>query len=602
MVCPQCGAILTAPSPSTAASTSSENAADAVPTASKARLWWQRLLPLSLALLFFIVALVAAGYAGVYVGERDREEQRQATLEAHYQAGIVALNEGRFERAVSEFAYVLQLEPQNALAQQGLAEAQARLVVLPTPTSEAEQSLAEQLFEQAQAAYEDEEWSAVANTLTQLRRLDIYYRREAVEDLLFQSLYNAGQELLASENIEQGISYLDQAIALRPYEVASEVYAERNLAARYLDALGYWGVDWNDAVRAFEELYETTPYYRDVSTRLYRAYLEYGNFHFEQGEMCPAEQVYARAIRRFGDPQGTLEERHTEAAQVCLVATPAPVDGADPVLTPRPIPGFTVGRLAYPVYNSNAGTYDLFALYTDGRIIRVSSNADQPWWEWGTGRLVYRDKINGGVRMVLPEEGVPLQLLAPGGQGWPTLSPDSQRMAYSAPAEDGTWYIYIANTNGSGEPQRLARGWAPAWGRSGWLAYTGCEADGDTCGIYIDNPDDDQPPRRLTGSTEDTAVTWSPAGNMMAYMGRAAGNWDIFLLSPEGWVAQFTTDTSDEGMPVWSPDGSSLAFVSNRGGEWAIYVMTMDGQNLNRIVDLGGPLPGWENQRLSWAP
>jgi TolB protein len=203
--------------------------------------------------------------------------------------------------------------------------------------------------------------------------------------------------------------------------------------------------------------------------------------------------------------------------------------------------------------------------------------------------------------MMLPEEGVPLQLLQPGRYAWPTLSPDNQRLAYATLGEDGAWHIEIANTDGSGEPRRLASGWAPAWGRGGLLAYTGCDAQGN-CGIILDNPDDDQPGGRLTGSRNDTAVSWAPGGNLMTYMSNVTGNWDLFLLSPDGGVEQLTTEASDEGLPAWSPDGSRIAFVSNRDGSWAIYVMELSTRHVQRVLDLGSTLPGWEEQRLSWSP
>ncbi len=589
LLCPHCGETLTPAAPETAPPTSRT-------------LFLRRLLPLMIGLALFLAALTASGYAGLYFGERDRVTYRQATLEAHYQAGVQALNEGRFERAASEFQYVLQLEPHHTLAQQGLTEAQTRLIVIPTPTSEAGQSLSEYLLEEARAAYAEEAWPTVINHLTQLRRLDIDYEREEVETLLFTSLYNAGRALLDSDNPEQGIFYLDQALALRPQAVDAEAVNTRNLAARYLAALDYWGVDWQATITALERLYESAPYYRDVSTRLYQAYLAYGNYYVEQGEMCPAEQQFTQALRRFGDPHGTLEQQRAETAQVCLIATPAPLDGTGAQLTPQPIPGFTMGRLAYPVYNSNTGGYDLYALYIEGRILRVASMADQPWWEWGTGRVVYRNRSAGGIAMILPEEGVPLQLHSPAGQAWPALSPDSQRLAYAAPDPNGVWGIYIASTSGGGESQWIGRGWAPAWSRTGWLAYTGCEADGITCGIFIKNPDEATPPRQLTGSTQDSAVSWAPGGNLMAYMSNVTGSWNIFLLNPEGGVQQVTFEGSDEGLPTWSPDGSRLAFISNRNGNWAVYVMTLDGQDVRRIVDLGPQLPGWENQRLSWSP
>mgnify|MGYP003732694819 FL=1 len=556
----------------------------------------RRLLIILLALAVFVAVVAASAYAGLYAGERDRQAARLEVIQTHYNAGLQALNDGRFERAAAEFQYVLQLDPQHALAKQGLAEARTRLAVQPTPTLEAVVSLSEQLLEQARASFAQEDWVATARTLTQLRALDPDYNREMVEDMLFTSLYNAGIAFLEEDALEVGISNLDQAIALRPLD--ANAVNQRNLAARYLDALNYWGVDWEVCIERFTALYATNPDYKDVAQRLYQAYLAYADYLVTQGEMCPAELQYAQALRLYADP--AVDQKRAEAAQICLVATPTPLDGLTPHLTPQPVPGFTYGRLAYPVYNSTSGSYDIYALYADGRILRAASGADQPWWELGTGRLAYRDKVAGGIKMVLPEEGIPLQLLAPLGQAWPTLAPDSRRVAYAA-ATDGEWAIYIANSDGSGEPRRLAAGWSPAWGAAGLLAYTGCDADGK-CGIILDNPDDDQPGTRLTGSENDIAVSWAPAGNMLAYMTNVTGNWDIILLSPQGGVQQVTYDASDEGLPAWSPDGGRLAFVSNRDGNWAIYVMQLDGQNVQRILDLGAAMPGWENQRLTWAP
>jgi len=236
-----------------------------------------------LAVVFFVGTLAAAAYAGIYVGERDRATRREAILEEHYQAGLVALNEGRYERASAEFQYILQLEPGHALAQQGLNEARIRLEVKPTPTLEAAQSLADQLLEQAKASHVAEDWVATARTLTQLRSLDPALEQQAVEDMFFDSLYRAGQAFLAEDQLETGISYLDQAIALRPLD--ADVVAERNLAAKYLDALSYWGVDWELCIAQFEALHATAPDFKDVTQRLYRAYVEAGDYFAGRGEM-----------------------------------------------------------------------------------------------------------------------------------------------------------------------------------------------------------------------------------------------------------------------------------------------------------------------------
>lgn len=592
------------PSPSTAEQahdTKSSSQTDSGPVVK--RRWWVTVLVVLLAIVLFGGALAAAAYAGIYDGERDRQTRRVALIEQHYQSGIQALNDGRFERALAEFEYVLAAaETDHPLARQGVAEARARLEVKPTPTLEVAQSVAEQLLLQAQSSYDEEDWVAAARSLSQLRALDALYEQESVEQMLFQSLYRAGQSYMAEEQLEIGISYLDQAIALRPID--ADLVQERNLAIRYLDALTYWGADWDLCIQRLEALYATAPNYRDVAQRIHRAYIEHGDDFAQRGEMCPAEIQYSRALRLYANSR--VEDKRASAAQVCLVATPVPVDGALPILTPQPIIGFSMGRLSYPVFNSASGVYDLYALYADGRIIRVAASADQASWEWGSGRLAYRDRASGSLRMILPEEGIPLDLLWSNQPAWPTLSPDSRRIAYAARDADGTWGIYVANTDGTGEPRRLGAGWAPAWGRGGLIAYTGCTADGG-CGIIVDNPDDDQPGTRLTGSGSDIAVSWAPMGNLMAYMSNVTGSWNLFLLNPEGGVQQLTATPSDDGLPAWSPDGSRLAFVSNRGGSWAVYVaelgtLSSGSGQIDRVLDLGPSLPGWENQRLSWSP
>jgi len=567
------------------------------PTARRPRraiLW--RVLMILLALALFVGVVAGAGYAGLYYGERDREAQRQATLDEHYQNGLVALNNGDYERARAHFQYVLQLDPGNTLASQGMAEADARLVVQPTPTSEAVQSLTEVLFEQARSAYAAQDWTGAASTLTQLRALDLDYRATEAEEMLFESLYNAGVAFLEENQLEEGIFYLDQAVALRPLDV--EAANQRSLAARYRSALRFWGVDWERAIAELEALYTTAPGYKDVFERIYNANVEYGDFLSSVGEMCPAEAVYTKALLLVST--ASVEEKRALAAQTCLIATPIPLEGASPVLTPQAIPGFTVGRLAYPVYNAATGTYDLYALYADGKILRVAANGDHPWWEWGTGRIIYRDLLNRAIAMVLPEEGVPQQLYAPDGRAWPTLSLDGQRIAFAMVDANDSWNIYVADTYGGSEPQLVGLGWAPAWGPTGQLAYTGCDATG--CGIIIDNPDDGQPGVRLTASSDDGAVSWAPGGNLLAYMTNVTGNWDVMLMDTSGGVAQLTYESSDEGLPVWAPDGSGVAFLSNRDGKWAIYIVDPDGKNPRRILDLGIELPAWQSQRLSWSP
>jgi TolB protein len=174
-------------------------------------------------------------------------------------------------------------------------------------------------------------------------------------------------------------------------------------------------------------------------------------------------------------------------------------------------------------------------------------------------------------------------------------------MAYAEQDAGGAWLISIAPTDGSAEPRVHAEGKGPAWGPTGLLAWTGCDTGG-TCGIFVDNPDDDQPATRLTGSINDIGLNWAPNGGLLAYMSNVTGNWDVYLLSVSGGVVVLTDDPAADGLPGWAPDGSGLAFASNRDGAWGLYLMGPNGEDPHKILALGPNLPNWTAQRLSWAP
>lgn len=570
--------------------------------------FWQRVRLLLLALIAFLclltVALVIAGYAGIQAGERERLERRGALADEHYRRGLARLDAGEYELAIAEFEYVLQLIPNHPLAKQGLDEARVRLATRPTPTLQATrptEEIARELYTEATAAFEQEDWPKAARLLNQLRTFAPDYERGSVEEMLFTSLYNAGRNALAEDSLEEGIFYLDQAQQVRGLD--ADALLELELARRYLKALGYCGVNWDLCIQQLRVLYALAPNYRDVFQRLYRAHVTYGDLWAQKWEMCPAAEQYAQALRLMNSPE--LVQRRDEAAGVCAVATPtpmAPITGTLPGTTT--IPGFTSGRLAYAAYNPETGRYDLYTIVSDGTngyLSRVAEGADQPCWQWGGGQLIYRDRLTPGIALLQPD-GSPVILRAGADAAWPTLSPDGTRYAYAAPDGTGIWRIYLARTDGAGEPKAVASGWTPIWGPTGLLAWTGCETGGSGCGVYTDNPDDLQPPVRLTGNANDTGLHWAPGGQALLYMSDHTGNWDLYLLGVGGGVQVLLSTTSTEGLPAWSPDGSTIAFLAYRDNFWGIYLMQPDGGNLRPLITLGTDLPNWQNQRLSWGP
>jgi Tol biopolymer transport system component/tetratricopeptide (TPR) repeat protein len=611
---------------------------------------WPRVLTIFLAivgaLLILGFSVGLGGYFGLYQGEEDRRQAEQAQAREHYQKGesyleqgtyklavaefeyalgidpnlaearqrideIIAqrylvglqkLDAGEYELAIDEFDYILRIDPDHAFAKQGIEEAEARIAARPTPTPEFNpDQVVKDLYQKAVDQYQAEEWADAAATLTQVRAVNPAYEAQAVEDMLFNSLYNAGMVLLEEDRFEEGIFYLDQAIALRPDDPTSEeAQWERDMAEFYMIALGYWGVDWELCIERFEQLYAMAPGYKDVYQKLYGAHVAYGDEWYAKEEMCPAQKQYDLALQ-LAESADIMEKRNT-AEQVCLVATPAPIamEDTDVITLTQLPPGFATGRLAYPSYNADTSYYSIFVLSTDRRIVRWATGADQPGWMRSSGTLGYRNHVSAGISLLTSEAAAPQQLLSGSGLAWPAFSPVGERMTYAAQDASGTWQIYIAPTDGSAEPQVHAQGKWPAWAPNGWLAWTGCN-DGGECGIFIDNPDNDEAPIQLSTSTNDIALNWHPDSGSLIYMANHTGNWEIYRVYTDRRFVQLTDDPASDGLPVWSPDGSKVAFVSDRSGEWGVYLMNADGADPHIILELGPDLPGWTSQRLSWG-
>jgi len=555
----------------------------------------------SILVVLLTISVGGAAYFGLHQGELDREQEREAVADEHYRAGLARLDAAEYELAIAEFKYVLKLQPSHPLAEQGIAEAQARMTAArPTPTTETYEIVAADIYDEALTAYEAEDWEAAVSKITHLRALDRTYRAEEVEDLLFNSLYNGGMQRLEEDRLEEGIFYLDQAISLRPLD--ENTLNQRDLAVRYMTALGYWGADWDLSIEQFSELYAIAPNYKDVFQRLYQSHINYADAWYAQGEMCPAQEQYAQALQLINSQ--LIADKRAQTELVCLAATPtpiAPITGTMAITITELPEGFTTGRLAYPIYNTETAVYDIYSLFADGRLLRLATAADQPNWRWGGAALAYRDQANGGLAVWQPGQAEGQVILPGWGYAWPTLSPDGSRIAYAAKDAGGTWHVYIAPVDGSEAGSPHAEGYNPSWGPTGLLAWTGCDGAG-ACGIMVDNPNDDQLPARLTASDDDIAVSWHPGGTQLLYMSDVTGNWDVYLLNLVGGVSILTEDPGADGLPVWSPDGARIAFVSNRDGLWGIYLMDPGGQNQHKILNLGPNLPNWTSQRLSWVP
>jgi tetratricopeptide (TPR) repeat protein len=567
------------------------------------RIGCRRFLPLvwaALAILFAVTLLVLAIWRGVVEGKRQWQVNAQATADAEYARCQAFLAEEKWALAAAACREALRLNPDHPSAAQVWATAITALTPEPTPTMEIIERAIEDVFAETQERFGARDWRGTLEALNELWKFDATYRADEADEMRHTALVSLGREALGEGRLEEGIYYLDQAAAFGPLD--SELEAERQLAARYVNALNFCGVDWEECTSRLTNLYATFPNYRDVYDQLVNAYLKWAEAMASLQEWCPAEVQYGQALQLRTDV--VVEAKRADAAQRCLLATPTPIPGQVTGTLTLTVEGFTVGRLAYAAHNGDLGIYDLYVISAyDQRLSKLASNAGQPNWRRDGAMLVYRGVP--GLQAVPTAGGGPATVVGDPAAFWPTWSPDGARLAYARQEADG-WRIYVAPVDGSSEPQPLAPGKFPVWGPQGALAYNGCVVDGTVRGICVIDPNDPAAvPVPLTADPQDTPVSWSPDGGNVAYMSDHGGDWDVFLVNTAGGVVLLTLDDeapASDGLPAWAPDGSAIAFVSNREGSWGLYLMSPDGSNVRRLLNISAQHPNWLLERLSWGP
>ena len=105
--------------------------------------------------------------------------------------------------------------------------------------------------------------------------------------------------------------------------------------------------------------------------------------------------------------------------------------------------------------------------------------------------------------------------------------------------------------------------------------------------------------RRLTfDGNYNTGPAWSPDGQWIAYQNRVGGQFDIWLIDPDGSVnLPVITHPRDDESPTWSPDARKIAFSSTRRGSSDIYVADATGENVRRLTRASG-----DDTSPSWGP
>jgi len=238
----------------------------------------------------------------------------------------------------------------------------------------------------------------------------------------------------------------------------------------------------------------------------------------------------------------------------------------------------------------------------------------QPAWSPNGHRIAYWAMANGqrdiwtiaadgsDARPVTEDESVDYS---------PAWSPDG-RWLYFASTRGGPMNIWRAGIDEQtgevrGDPQQVTAG---GLGDSGMLSFS---ADGGRLlytnvlnrGVIVAADFD---PANLTvgesarpviaGTRRLAQPDLSPRGDRIAYRTEGAQQ-DLFVADiPDGNERQITNDLAKDWAPRWSPNGDRIAYYSNKSGDYEIWLVNPDGTNPTLLTSSPGNAP----QTSIWSP
>jgi serine/threonine-protein kinase len=261
---------------------------------------------------------------------------------------------------------------------------------------------------------------------------------------------------------------------------------------------------------------------------------------------------------------------------------------------------FDAGRMSLestpqPAIESIANSYDgggSFAFSRDGTAIYLSGSEQ-------TARSIFWLDKSDKLQPLHTEPGI---------YGFPRLSPDGTRLAFSMENTQGGLDIWVKDL-GRATTSRLTflpgRNNAGAWSPDG-KDIVFISAGAESRGVYAIRADGTGEPQRMIGGGKRTVSTFSPDGRRLAgFEPNDGGGVDIWTAPVERErdhlrLGQPETFVPSAGAikltPKFSPDGHWLAYQSNESGRNEIYVRPFPGPaGIRQISSGGGIHPMWSN-------
>ncbi len=287
-------------------------------------------------------------------------------------------------------------------------------------------------------------------------------------------------------------------------------------------------------------------------------------------------------------------------------------------------PSGTTGKIAFPVFDNECETYDIYIANPDGSSRYLArEEASQPDINPDGSKLAFRSwQGNGrGLWIMNVDRTEPRRITEHFSleDARPSWSLNSLILVYFSRSEgDHLPRLWQVGQEGSDEHKlqcidQPIFGEGPDWMPDGRIVYKKCDITSNCFGIHISNIDGSGE-MRLTYDPSDTNPAPSLEGDRIAFMSCVDDNWEVYIVNTDGsGLRNLTQNPTNDGLPTWSPDGGSIAFVSDRDGGWGIWVMNVDGSNQRKLFDISGQIDGypvrewysargWIEERISWGP
>ena len=238
-------------------------------------------------------------------------------------------------------------------------------------------------------------------------------------------------------------------------------------------------------------------------------------------------------------------------------------DGAEPIAIP------ITGSLQNPAWSPDSDRL-VFTRFADGY---NAGSADLSIFRLSSSELRLMIS-NGSVNVNMP------------GAAWNRLTDQITFSSDQLPHDEiYTFYAEGAANDGWQITERDEwMAYEPTYSRDGeWVVFESHPLDVETNGVITKYKiDDSQPYQALTATGDDCRQpNWSPTGNLILYQKFANGQWDIWVMAPDGTAQrQVTVGAGDKTDASFSPDGQWIVYSSDEGG--------LDNANLFIIPATGG--------------